>query len=73
MSLRREVRICVHGGGLNFILGSIPNGADPMVEWFFSIFYLCVNKDTLPKIGARDASEVMVVPINKVSRWEWMG
>ena len=25
----------MHGGGLNFILGSIPNGADPMVEWFF--------------------------------------
>ena len=23
---------------LNFILGSISNGADPMVEWFFVLF-----------------------------------
>ncbi len=42
-SAARRVAEC----SLDFILGSVPNGADPMVEWFFVLFLAVPRSWTL--------------------------
>ena len=38
-----DILLYVFAGGTQAVLGSIPNGADPMVEWFSSPMYATLS------------------------------